>query len=163
MPSRAQFIAAYRKEILARPIALAWATRDPVKLEHFLARLNQALQDNVRSFDISEALKAAWKAIGMINPPTYANLWTLTTSAPEPDPTWSIIPDDQVCTVWRNEGGNEHRFQPTHFIHNGAPINEFSGDDMVYLRTEICIPLSGARMNPTVKTVAENPSACASS
>ena len=58
---------------------------------------------------------------------------------------WTRIPDDRVRHIWADpDGSNETTVPPTFYAESGTPIcdddSEFSGDDMVYVGTEVQLP-----------------------
>lgn len=54
---------------------------------------------------------------------------------------WVTIPDNQVRHVWEDpETGAEVTIPPTFYSESGTPIDENTGDDLWYVRTEVCQP-----------------------
>jgi hypothetical protein len=53
---------------------------------------------------------------------------------------WTIIPDAKVRHVWSNEDGSrEITVPPDYYGENGTPVDGETGDDMIYVRTEVQI------------------------
>jgi len=50
---------------------------------------------------------------------------------------WTPIADNKVRHVWANEDGKEITVDPTFYAESGTPIDEETGDDLTYVRTEI--------------------------
>jgi hypothetical protein len=51
---------------------------------------------------------------------------------------WKTIDDSKVRHVWANEDGSgEVTVDPTFYQDSGTPIDSETGDDLVYVRTEI--------------------------
>lgn len=50
---------------------------------------------------------------------------------------WITISDDEVVAIWQDGSGMEHRIPPWFYADAGTPIDEGTGDDMEYVRTEI--------------------------
>lgn len=50
---------------------------------------------------------------------------------------WTPIADNKVRHVWTNEDGVEITVDPTFYAESGIPIDEETGDDLTYVRTEI--------------------------
>jgi len=48
-----------------------------------------------------------------------------------------IVPDAKIYHIWRDSKGEEHAVHPDFYEENGTPVDGDSGDDMVYVRTEI--------------------------
>ena len=53
-------------------------------------------------------------------------------------PRWQEISDSHVRHVWaREDGSGEITVDPTFYQESGTPIDSETGDDLVYVRTEI--------------------------
>jgi hypothetical protein len=51
---------------------------------------------------------------------------------------WKTIEDSKVRHVWANEDGSgEITVDPTFYQDSGTPIDDETGDDLMYVRTEI--------------------------
>ena len=50
---------------------------------------------------------------------------------------WIAIDDSKVRHVWVNDYGKEITVDPSFYAHSGTPIDERTGDDLSYVRTEI--------------------------
>lgn len=51
--------------------------------------------------------------------------------------SWVKIDDRNVRHVWANEQGEEIQVDPSFYADGGTPIDEETGDDLSYVRTEI--------------------------
>ena len=52
-------------------------------------------------------------------------------------PKWIPIPDARVRHVWANEAGEEISVDPSFYADAGTPIDEETGEDLSYVRTEL--------------------------
>lgn len=51
--------------------------------------------------------------------------------------TWVTISDTAVRHVWKDSSGEEHVVPPTYYEESGTPVDAETGDDMIYVRTEV--------------------------
>jgi hypothetical protein len=51
---------------------------------------------------------------------------------------WITVPDSKVRHIWVNDCGTEIEVSPTFYADSGTPIDASTGDDLTYVRTEIC-------------------------
>jgi hypothetical protein len=56
---------------------------------------------------------------------------------------WIIVSDACVRHVWRDSQGNEHFIPPDFYEVSGTPIDEQTGNDMTYVRTEVFVGNKG--------------------
>jgi hypothetical protein len=56
---------------------------------------------------------------------------------PEPYEIWVTVLDQHVRHVWKDPSGNEHFVGPDFYGQNGTPVDDETGDDMEYVRTEL--------------------------
>ena len=50
---------------------------------------------------------------------------------------WVTVPDGMLRHVWANEQGEEISVDPSFYADAGTPIDEETGEDLSYVRTEI--------------------------
>jgi len=50
---------------------------------------------------------------------------------------WRSVVDTDVRHVWKDDSGKEHRVAPTFYAEAGTPVDEHTGNDMKYVRTEV--------------------------
>jgi len=48
---------------------------------------------------------------------------------------WNRIDDDTILHVWIDSKGIEHEISPAFYERNGTPIDEGTGEDMMYSHT----------------------------
>ncbi len=51
---------------------------------------------------------------------------------------WVEIDDSRVRHVWRDREGKEITVSPSFYSGSGVPIDEEDGEDLEFVRTEIC-------------------------
>ena len=50
---------------------------------------------------------------------------------------WRVVNDANVRHIWVDDHHKEHAIYPGFYEDSGTPIDELSGEDMLYDRTEI--------------------------
>lgn len=50
---------------------------------------------------------------------------------------WVTISDKEVRHIWANEKGEEISVDPSFYADGGTPIDEETGEDLSYVRTEL--------------------------
>jgi hypothetical protein len=52
---------------------------------------------------------------------------------------WVKVPDEHVRHVWIDSNGKFHYVSPDFYESSGTPVCPETGDDMIYLRTEVAV------------------------